>query len=152
MAETVVKGAAPEIPKASKVIITDTARPQQTPRRLPASAPVKVCLFKVTACGWLHLATMPKRPGMPRAHCRLFPSARMMRAICGTAEGCIHAPTCRRHRTDGHNMWAKRSRRQDAFQGKGVPLYQVQTGDSHMRSRGDDVYNHTRHSGASHPP
>ena len=32
-----------------QVIITETVRPQQTPRRLLASAPVKVCLFKVTA-------------------------------------------------------------------------------------------------------
>ena len=89
VAETVVKGAAPEVPKASKVIcvpppslrmdghllvldycvwggqviITDTARPQQqTPRRLPASAPVKVCLFKVTAWGWLHIAHHAEAP------------------------------------------------------------------------------------------
>ena len=50
--EIAVKGAAPEIPKASKVILTDTARPTQTPRRLPASAPVRVCLFKVTDWAW----------------------------------------------------------------------------------------------------
>jgi len=51
---TAAKTGSTEIPKASKVTFTDTPRPvQQAPRRLPTSAPVKVCLFKITDCEWL---------------------------------------------------------------------------------------------------
>jgi len=57
--EEVIKGSAPEIPKASKVTFTDAPKPQATPRRLPASAPVKVCIFKITDCSNLREHTSP---------------------------------------------------------------------------------------------
>ena len=37
-----------KVPKASDVKILEMPRPQQQPRRLPASAPVTVCMYKYT--------------------------------------------------------------------------------------------------------
>ena len=37
-----------QVPKANDVKIEDAPRPLQQPRRLPASGPVVVCIYKVT--------------------------------------------------------------------------------------------------------
>jgi hypothetical protein len=69
--EEMIKGSAPEIPKASKVTFTDAPKPQATPRRLPASAPVKVCIFKITDCSNIKEHTSPMdRVGFDR--CEFF--------------------------------------------------------------------------------
>ena len=69
------------------MIITDTARPQSTPRRLPATAPVKVCLFKVT--DWRRqwfatsLCASSALDAVIQALRLLFSSPRMMRVTSG---------------------------------------------------------------------
>ena len=39
-----------KIPRASDVTILDGPRPATQPRRLPASAPVTVCIYKISDC------------------------------------------------------------------------------------------------------
>eukprot|EP00973_Karenia_brevis_P059514 8286709-Karenia_brevis.AAC.1 len=47
-ASTQTSGRAAKLPKASDIPVEQVPRPVQTPRRLPASAPVDVCVVKYT--------------------------------------------------------------------------------------------------------
>ena len=44
-------GRAAKFPRADKISVEQGPRPAQAPRRLPASAPVDVCLYKYTDQG-----------------------------------------------------------------------------------------------------
>ena len=103
-AEEITKGSAPEIPKASKVTFTDGPRPLSTPRRLPASAPVKVCLFKITDRRKQNLHVLSS-----------------FILFCDFHRVCFH------YKDDVGDVW-------DAFQDKGVALFQVQLDHQAQRS------------------
>jgi hypothetical protein len=103
-----------QVPKANDVKIEDAPRPLQQPRRLPASGPVVVCIYKVTddagesICACVAIVCM---------------CARVCEHVLSVSQCC-----CVRYRSSfAGGVW-------DTYADKGYPLWQLQITHEVQRS------------------
>lgn len=103
---------ASQVPKANDVKIEDAPRPLQQPRRLPASGPVAVCIYKVT-----------DDAGEPMRACVTSVCVRDCRHVL-----CVRHCCCVLHRSSfAGGVW-------DTYADKGYPLWQLQITHEVQRS------------------